>query len=114
VNEVNPYIVNGAAVVVKGGQRFDLRFPVEMIFPVATELPHEVKTDAILPARPGNLIGPACSSKARTEIFHGGSGVGKWERFYAHRSDPLCVIVEDCSFGSRALGRSVSVVNMEA
>src|ERR1700730_5797094 len=80
MDEVNTRAIDGAAIVVEGGEFIQLSFPVEPIFPVVAELPHEVEIDAVIPTRAGYFIGPAGLSQAEAEIFNGGFGVGqrKW------------------------------------
>src|SRR6185312_984927 len=83
VNEVNADAIDGAPVVVEGGQFLQLCFPVELILPVLTQPLHEVEIDAVRPARAGYFIGPAGAGQAQAEIFDRSFGIGQRERFDA-------------------------------
>jgi hypothetical protein len=51
--EMNADAIDGAAIVVEGGQRLQLSLPVELIFPVVAEPPYEVEIDAVFHPVPG-------------------------------------------------------------
>ncbi len=72
MNEVDSNVIGVVAEVMEPGEALDLRFPVEVVFPIGADILQKAEIETVAPARARYFVRPAGAREAVSKIVECG------------------------------------------